>query len=112
MTVCTDSDAARGMIHRVGCDRVRHLQIRYLWHQQALREGHFVVVRCGTKENPSDLGAKVLEKEADKVHEHAGIRSYNHDKRSDRCSSFSADKQTASNIDGCCVIGSDHCTTT
>ena len=30
MTICTDSDAARGMIHRVGCGRVRHLQTRYL----------------------------------------------------------------------------------
>ena len=63
-TIRTDSDAARGMIHRVGCGRVRHLQTRYLWHQQALREGHFFVVRCGTKENPSDLGTKVVEKEA------------------------------------------------
>ena len=44
--------------------RVRHLQTRYLWHQQALREGQFNVVRCGTKENPSDLGTKVLEREA------------------------------------------------
>ena len=54
MKICTDSDAARGMIHRVGCGRVRHLQTRHLWHQQALREGQFNVVRCGTKENPSD----------------------------------------------------------
>ena len=30
MTIRTDSDAARGMIHRVGCGRVRHLQTRYL----------------------------------------------------------------------------------
>ena len=64
MTICTDSDAARGMIHRVGCGRVRHLQTRYVWHQQALREGQFNVVRCGTKENPIDLGTKVLEREA------------------------------------------------
>ena len=64
MTVCTDSDAARGMIHRVGCGRVRHLQTRYLWHQHAMREGHFIVARCSTKENPSDLGTKILEKEA------------------------------------------------
>ena len=34
------------------------------WHQQAPRERHFNVVRCGTKENPSDLGTKVLEREA------------------------------------------------
>ena len=64
MTIRTDSDAARGMIHRVGCGRVRHLQTRYLWHQQALREGQSNVVRCCTKENPSDLGKKVLEREA------------------------------------------------
>ena len=62
MTVCTDSDAARGMIHRVGCGRVRHLRTRYLWHQQTMGEGHFIVVRCSTKENPSDLGTKILEK--------------------------------------------------
>ena len=61
-TTAPDADAAPGMIHRVGCGR--HLQTRYLQHQQALRERHFVVVRCGTKENPSDLGTKVLEKEA------------------------------------------------
>ena len=30
MTICTDSDAARGVLHRVGCGRVRHLQTRYL----------------------------------------------------------------------------------
>ena len=64
MTIRSDSDAACGMIHRVGCGRVRHLQTRYLWHQQALREGQFDVVRCGTKENPSDLGTKVLERAA------------------------------------------------
>ena len=59
----TDSDAARGMILRVVCGRVRLLQTRYLWHQQALREVQFNVVRCGTKENPSDLGTWVLERE-------------------------------------------------
>ena len=64
MTIRTDSDAARGMIHRVGCGRVRHLQTRFLWHQQAFREGQFNVVRCGTKENPSDLVTKVVEREA------------------------------------------------
>ena len=30
----------------------------------SMREGQFKVVRCGTKENPSDLGTKVLEREA------------------------------------------------
>ena len=64
MTLRTDSDAARGMIHLVGCGRVRHLQTRYLRHHQALREGQFNVVRFGTKEYPRDLGTKALEREA------------------------------------------------
>ena len=62
MAIRTDSDAVRGMIHRVGCGREKHLQTRYLWHQQALRERQVNVVRCGTKENLSDFGTKVLEK--------------------------------------------------
>ena len=64
MTICTDSDAARGVNYRVSGGRVRHLQTRHLWHLQTLREGQFNVVRCGTKENPSDLCTKVLEREA------------------------------------------------
>ena len=31
MTIRTVSDAARGMIHRFGCGRVKHLQTRHLW---------------------------------------------------------------------------------
>ena len=53
----------RVALHRVGCGRVRHLQTPYVWHRQAPREGQFNVVRCGTNENPSDLGTKVLERE-------------------------------------------------
>ena len=77
MAICTDSDAARGMIHRVGCGRVRHLQTR----QQALREGRFNVVRCGTKENVSDLDTKVLERDPRE-----------HFTRCDRCSPGTSDQ--------------------
>ena len=34
-----DSSAALGMIARQGVGRVKHLQIRYLWVQQQVREG-------------------------------------------------------------------------
>ena len=33
MIIRTDSDAAKGMIHRVGCGRVRHGATRYHWHE-------------------------------------------------------------------------------
>ncbi|CAK0826802.1 unnamed protein product [Prorocentrum cordatum] len=64
LIIRTDSDAARGMIHRVGCGRVRHLQTRYLWHQQALREKQFEIERVDGKKNPSDAGTKALDQEA------------------------------------------------
>lgn len=63
LVIHTDSDAARGMLHRHGCGRVRHLQTRYLWHQQALRERVYELVRCNTKEHPADLGTKQLERQ-------------------------------------------------
>ena len=93
MTIRTDSDAARGLIHRVGCGRVTHLQTRYLWHQQAPRERHFNVVRCGTKENPSDLGTKVLEREAmANCVRKLATRPREHFARCDRCGPDTSDQ--------------------
>ena len=63
MRVFTDSDAARGMIHRQGVGRVRHLATRYLWHQDALRRGDFTVHRVPSKQNPVDVGTKVVDAE-------------------------------------------------
>ena len=34
MIIRTDSDAAKGMIHRVGCGRARHGPTRYHWHER------------------------------------------------------------------------------
>ena len=67
MMIRTDSDAARAMLHRVGVGRVRHLATRYLWHQEALKNGSFEVERCASKENAADLGTKPLEAEAASV---------------------------------------------
>ncbi|CAK0901850.1 unnamed protein product [Prorocentrum cordatum] len=64
LIIRSDSDAARGMIHRVGCGRVRDLQTRYLCHQQALREKQFEIERVDGKKNPSDAGTKALDQEA------------------------------------------------
>ena len=65
MIIRTDSDAAKGVLHRVGCGRVRHqLAKRYLRHQEALRDGLFEVERVNTKDNATDLGTKMLHPEA------------------------------------------------
>eukprot|EP00959_Pyramimonas_sp_CCMP1952_P235719 4926017-Pyramimonas_sp.AAC.1 len=39
----TDSAAAKGMIYRRGVGRVRHLQTRWIWHQDLVRDGEMEV---------------------------------------------------------------------
>ena len=39
---------------------MKHLQIRLLWLQAAIREGKLTVHAVGTKENTADLGTKPL----------------------------------------------------
>ena len=63
MVVRTDSNAARSMLHRVRCGRARHLAPRYLWHQDALKDGLFEGKRCASKDNPADFGTKALDSE-------------------------------------------------
>jgi hypothetical protein len=63
MNINTDSDAARGMLHRQGCGRVRHLQTRYLWHQKALKDGDFTVHYVKTSDNPVDCGTKAVDED-------------------------------------------------
>ena len=63
MEVHTDSTAARGMLHRKGVGRVRHLATRYLWIQDSLREGIFAVIKVASKENCADAGTKPLDEE-------------------------------------------------
>ena len=62
MIIKTDSDAATGMLHRVGCGRVRHLATVYFWHHEALPAGLFEVAAC--QDNAADLGTKMLDLEA------------------------------------------------
>ena len=94
------------MIHRVGRGRVRHLQTRYLCHQQALRKAHFNVVRCGTKENPSGLGTKVLEKEAMTrcMNNLAIVPATRGAIIAVLAQVSGADTQMASIVDGCCPV--------
>ena len=59
--VLTDSDAARGMLQRHGVGRVRHLATRFLWIQSALRDKEFDIERIEGKQNPIDIGTKVVD---------------------------------------------------
>ena len=60
--VClTDSSAAKGICHRRGVGRVKHLALKELWVQDRVDKGELTVKKVGTDENWGDLGTKALD---------------------------------------------------
>ena len=59
LEVLTDNTANIGMHSRVGSGQVRHLDMKWLWTQEAMRAGRFTLQKIGTVENISDLTTKV-----------------------------------------------------
>jgi hypothetical protein len=57
----SDSSAARGMASRIGCGKIRHLQIRDLWIQERVRSGDLLLEKALTADNTSDLGTKHID---------------------------------------------------
>ena len=55
-----DSSAAKAIASRKGLGKVRHLEVRHLWLQQAVREKKVILRKVEGKLNPSDLGTKGL----------------------------------------------------
>ena len=55
LVVLSDSSAARGFSARQGLGRMRHIQTRYLWVQERVRDGHLRVLPIRGKHNPADL---------------------------------------------------------
>ncbi len=58
--IWTDSAAAKGMVSRTGAGRQRHLEVKYLWVQQACREERFSLRKVAGEKNPADLMTKPL----------------------------------------------------
>eukprot|EP00959_Pyramimonas_sp_CCMP1952_P057612 1202660-Pyramimonas_sp.AAC.1 len=57
----TDSSAAKGMAHRVGSCRVRHLRVQDLWIQERVRTKDLEVIKLVTAVNRADIGTKYLD---------------------------------------------------
>ncbi len=71
----SDSSAARGMASRIGCGKIRHLQIRDLWIQERVRSGDLLLEKALTADNTSDLGTKHIDaKRIEKLVGLAGMR--------------------------------------
>ncbi|MDA8583693.1 hypothetical protein N9L68_05650, partial [bacterium] len=53
-----DSSAAKSMASRKGVGKVRHLAVRFLWLQQAVRDGRLCIRKILGTLNPSDILTK------------------------------------------------------
>ena len=60
VTLFSDSSAARGIIHRTGLGKLRHLETGYLWLQAAVAKKRLSVRKVNGAENPADLFTKYL----------------------------------------------------
>ena len=58
LEVLTDSSANLGMHNRIGSERVRHLDVKWLWTQEAVQSGKFSLKKVSTDRNVSDLTTK------------------------------------------------------
>ena len=61
-----DSSAARGIASRQGLGKMRHVDVRFLWLQQAVKEGKLRVLSVPTADNMSYVFTKPLSVEAAK----------------------------------------------
>jgi hypothetical protein len=58
--VFSDSSAGRGINNRSGVGKLKHMQVRFLWSQQAQADGEFALDVIDTTQNTADLGTKFL----------------------------------------------------
>ena len=56
----SDAKAARGMASRRGLGRTRHIDVRLLWLQQAVKAKRLVILKIKGRENPADHLTKAI----------------------------------------------------
>ena len=66
--ILTDASAARSIANRQGLGKVRHIDTHFLWVQQRVHRGDFIVSKVWGKENPADLLTKFLDAETIRKH--------------------------------------------
>ena len=55
LRLLTDSSAARGIVQRAGCGKVKHLDVKSLWLQEREANGDLETVKVRRFKNLSDL---------------------------------------------------------
>ena len=59
----TDSKAGKGMVSRRGLGKMRHVEARYLWLQQAVKKKRLTLAKIWGKANPADHLTKAQNKQ-------------------------------------------------
>ena len=57
--ICTDSNAGRSVASRRGLGKLRHMEVKYLWVQDLVKDGRLEVRRVNGEENLADHLTKV-----------------------------------------------------
>ena len=60
VSVLIDSSSAIALIGKTGLGQAKHIQIQYLWLQEATRQGRLRCSKIHTDENGADLMTKAL----------------------------------------------------
>ena len=58
VTLGTDASAAKSIAIRKGMGKVRHMEVKYLWAQEAHKNGRFEVYKVPGDINPADVNTK------------------------------------------------------
>ena len=60
LIIHVDSSTARSIANRTGVGKLRHIETRVLWVQQAVRECRLALCRVAGKDNPADILTKPM----------------------------------------------------
>ena len=58
--IWVDSTAAKSISSRIGLGKIRHLETKFLWVQQALKKRRFVIRKIPGRLNPADVLTKPM----------------------------------------------------
>ena len=79
MEMATDSSGEKSFASRRGSGRIRHMEAKWLWLQQAVADGRFALAKVAGLLNPADIltkykGLPDLEEQLKRVDVHVIVR--------------------------------------
>ena len=77
--MATDSSGAKSFASRRGSGRIRHIEVKWLWLQQAVADGRFRMTKVAGSLNPADIltkykGLRGFEEQLKRVNVHVMVR--------------------------------------